>query len=78
VKVAPEVVMVSFAVFDGPIIAELAVLLVMFEPKAEAPEAEAVLLYPKAEEYEAEAVLMIPKAEELFPEAMLMYPEAEE
>ena len=77
-KVAPEVVMVSLAEFEGPIIVELAVLLVMLEPKAEAPEAEAVLLYPKAEEYEAEAVLKVPKAEELLPEALLLYPKAEE
>ncbi len=59
----PDDKMVTFAESDGPIMVEFAVLLVIELPKAEAPEADAVLLYPKAEELSAEALLLYPKAE---------------
>jgi len=68
---------VSLAVSEGPIIVELAVLLVMLLPKAEAPEALAVLPYPKAEVFALLAVLPYPKAEEAVdPLAVLLYPNA--
>ncbi len=70
--------MVSLAVSEGPIIVELAMLLVMVLPKAEAPEALAVLPYPKADDELALAVLLRPKALELILLDVLPYPKADE
>lgn len=75
----PEVSIVSLAVFDGPICRELAILFVMLLPKAEAPEAEAVLIYPTATEYSPEAVFDLPRAEApVVPNAVLAKPIADE
>ncbi len=70
--------MVSLAVFEGPTMVEFAMLLVMPEPKAEAPTAEEILEIPNAEDKKLDVVFCSPNAAEATPEAVLPLPKAEE
>jgi hypothetical protein len=70
--------MVIFAESDGPIWVEFAILFITPNPKAEAPEAEAVLPYPIAVEKFPEAVFENPKVEAADAEDVLRYPTADE
>ena len=76
IPVLPVERMVSFAVLEGPIMREFAVVLVTELPMEIEPEALATLLYPTAVEVLPLAVFDVPKAVVKILLAVLLFPNA--